>query len=196
MAETPDQDPRTEKDGPAEADKPSRRRLADLTNRLLTRKWLAIILGVSVVFHAVAFGYYKLRAGGSDRPAEGEVSLGEYQFVAPRPVLGQVAEASFSLHLALLAEVDTAARQRLEARTFRVQQEIEQFLRCAHSDDFDDPVLEELKRQLQEQINGTLGLRAIAEVIITDLQTHRLPEPSAPTAETAEAPPWADTPAG
>ncbi len=57
-------------------------------------------------------------------------------------------------------------------------------LRKAHDGDFDDPSLRELKRQMQEQINQTLGMRAIAAVIMADLKLQgvRAAEPPMVTA--------------
>ncbi len=86
---------------------------------------------------------------------------------------GGISKADFSLHLALLEPVDPKAGQRLAARKYHIQQDVEELLRKAHSGDFEDPNLTDLKRQLQEQINQAIGLRAISEVIITDLRLHR-----------------------
>jgi len=78
--------------------------------------------------------------------------------------------------------VRATARTRLAARKFKVQQDVEQLLRQAHPDDFADPVLAGLKRQLQEQINESLGLRAISEVIITSLEYGSQPPATTPVA--------------
>jgi hypothetical protein len=77
------------------------------------------------------------------------------------------------LHIGLLKVDDRVARAKLAANKFRVQQDIEELLRQAGGEDFVDPLLTELKRQLQEQINATIGMRAIAQVIITDLSIDR-----------------------
>ena len=190
MAEKPHQDPEIEKDSPPDADQPKRRRMAVFLEKLSTRKWLAIILGVSVVVHAIGFGFYKFRTKAPTVASGTEFSLGDFQFTSS--LGGQVAGARFSLHVALLEEVNQAARTQLASHAFRVQQDIEELLRCAHSEDFDDPVLAELKLQLQERINKTLGIRAIAEVIITDLEMDRAGEESATITETAESAPWMD----
>ena len=84
-------------------------------------------------------------------------------------------------------------------RRYAVQQDIEELLRQAHGADFADPVLGELKRQLQEQINRTLEMRAISQVIITDLELHQ--SDSTPAREVAGAPRsplalWKGDPAG
>ena len=53
-----------------------------------------------------------------------------------------------------------------------------------------------LDRQLQEQINETLGMRAIADVIITDLNLQRNPDAHTPITKTADSPPWVEEPSG
>ena len=56
--------------------------------------------------------------------------------------------------------------------------------------DFEDPALTELRRQLQETINRTLGKAIIEEVIITDLSVDRVA--SRAPAEPAPAEPALD----
>lgn len=167
---------------------------ATLWSRFLTRKWIAIIVGLSIIIHGIGFTCYQLV--GKRRPAfvSPEVNLGLFQFHADQNEGGRVVSAEFSLSIALLENVEQAARRRLKAHKFRVQQDIEELLRQAHSGDFDDPSLGELKRQLQEQVNETLSMRAIAEVIITDL-TLECGSGDQPMTSTAETLPWVDKPA-
>jgi len=165
--------------------------------RLLHKKTLAVLLCATIAIQAVCLGYYKFKVRlPASEPSE-EVELGRYCFVANAMEQGQVVGAEFTLHIALLAQVDEEAQARLAERKFRVQQDVEQLLRQAHAGDFDDPKLGELKRELQEQINETLGMRAIAEVIITNLSLQRSP-PAAqkPTMEMADSLPWMEKPSG
>ena len=137
--------------------------------RFFTKKWIVIIVGVSVLFHGLGFTYYKLRGAKPEDPA-GEVCLGVFHFEAPKGEVGTITRAEFSVYIELLEGVDEVARQRLAARRFRVQQGIEELLRQAHSGDFDtDPILGGLKRQFKEQINDILGIMVIrGDVIITN----------------------------
>jgi hypothetical protein len=165
-----------------------------LVGRLLSKRGLLILLAVSIVGHAVTFTCFQLTG---DSPQSGscpEFSLGEFQFVADPSEGGPIARAEFSLHITLLDEVDRVARKGLEEKKFRVQQGIEELIRRAHGGDFDDPVLGGLKRQLQEQINQTLGVRVIADVIITDLLLERNSDALGPISETADALPWTEEP--
>lgn len=136
-------------------------------------KWLAVVLLVSVAVHGAGFAYYRLREQPAVVPLNPEVSLGAFHFEADAAEGGRTAKADFSLHVALIEPVEQTARQRLEAKKYRVQQEVEELVRKAHSGDFDDPGLRDLKRQLLEQVNQTLGMRAVSEIMITDLKIHR-----------------------
>ena len=100
--------------------------------------------------------------------------------------------------------VDPLVKQRLAGRKYHVQQEVEELLRKAHSGDFEDPGLQELKRQLLEQINQALNLRAVAEIIITDLKLNRPDGRAVALTHSKQSPPfdepapdkWAATSAG
>jgi flagellar basal body-associated protein FliL len=166
---------------------------------VLSVKGLAILLGVSIVGHGVAFTCFRWRGTGSEVVPSAELSLGDFRFVADpfegaRAEESRVSSAEFSLHIELVRQFDSSARQQLTARKFRVRQDIEELLRRAHSGDFDNPLLGELKRQLQEQINTTLGMGAVAEVIITDLKLQRETPPAGPLTETVESVPWVEKP--
>ena len=65
------------------------------------------------------------------------------------------------------------ARILLKSPALKIEQEIEQLLRRAKQADFEDPILAELKRQVQEIINGILGARVIEEILITALILHK-----------------------
>lgn len=160
--------------------------------RSLNRKSVTALVAVSLLLHGVGYLYYRAQSMPDPRLVTPEITLGEFRFEAADNQPGPpIRSADFNLHISLLDEVDRAARARLTARRFKVQQDIEELLRQAHPADFQDPNLGELKRLLQEQINETIGLRAVNEVIITDLEVHRntTAAHSAPkTATPADAP--------
>jgi hypothetical protein len=190
---------------PAQA-KPSSRLAA--IRRSLLAKWLPIVIVGSVVAHGLL---WSLRGGGAGESAKpvGEITLGKFHFTDHPGSLSAISGADFQLHISLLKDLDSQARARLNERKFKVQQDVEELLRQAHGGDFDDPELNELKRQLQEQINASLELRAISEIIITDLFVDRQAEeatvstsgpPTSPTSPiSAEMVPpagWEEKPAG
>jgi flagellar basal body-associated protein FliL len=162
--------------------------------RLLTRRWLAILLLASILVHGIGFAYFQLTNRRPPAVTSPEVGLGTFRFEADDKEASRITNAEFSLHIALLEHVDGAARQRLDAYRFRVQQDVEELLRRAHGGDFDDPGLGELKRQLQERINETLGMRVIAEVIITDLKLRHNNQDVGLVTGTAESVPWVEKP--
>jgi flagellar basal body-associated protein FliL len=164
--------------------------------RFLTRRWIAIVVGVSIVIHGIGFLYYQWADETPPVALSPEVSLGEFRFEAESTEIGRITGAEFSLYIALLEHVDRAARDRLDAHRFRVQQGIEELLRQAHSGDFDDPNLGDLKRRLQEQVNETLGMRAIADVIITDLTLQYNDKHPGSVVDSAESVPWVEEPSG
>lgn len=139
---------------------------------LFTPRALLILLVASLVGHGVAFYWTRLhvRGDGTESP---EAALGTFQFVGTGPQNSSVKSAEFDLHISLLPGVDRSARARLADVRYRVQESVEELLRRARGADFEDPGLEELKRQLQEQINTTLGMRAVDQVIVTDLRLER-----------------------
>jgi flagellar basal body-associated protein FliL len=138
--------------------------------RFLTKKWIAILLGASVVVQGAGLVYLQISRKQPAIRAEPEVPLGDFQFASDSPDGAKIARVRFGLYVTFLEHLDRVARDELAARRFRVQQAIEQLLRQAHSRDFEDPALEQLKRQIQEQINACLEMRAVAEVIIVNLR--------------------------
>ena len=183
--------------GAEEADTGEKAAKLGFLKRLFSYRGLAIFLLATVIFQGMAFSYYLFGGSASETDATTEVSLGTFHFKSEDAAGGGVSSAEFGLHIALLEQVDSAARRQLETHQFRVQQDIEELLRQAQSGDFKDPNLGELKRQLQEQINATLKMRAIADVIITDLKL-KLSDKTAdtPGTETAELVPWVEKPSG
>jgi hypothetical protein len=172
MAEKPSKAPDETEPAAAQTAGPAK---TPIFTRFFTGKWLLIVVGVSIVLHVAGLAYIRVR----ERPEPscgGEIGLGAFHFEADRSEGGNINKADFSLHMALLEPVDSTAQQRLAARKYHVQQDVEELLRKAHSGDFEDPGLTDLKRQLREQINQALGVRAVAEVIITDLKLQRGPQ--------------------
>jgi len=162
---------------------------------LLEPKWIALFLVLSLSLPGLVFAYSHFRVASNDPSlVQGEVGLGEFRFVADARERSPIVAATFSLHLALLPETESLARERLVSRKYRVQQDVEELLRQAHGGDFEDPSLGDLKRQIQEQINSTLGVRVVDDVIVTNLDLQRSEQKLAadPSREVAGSPPWSD----
>jgi hypothetical protein len=171
-----------------------RQKMATWVARLLNRGVVVVLLGVSIVTNGVLLAYMRLHeAAPEPEVSSPEVKLGDFEFPGHDSSSAAIRGAKFSLYIALLEGVEAPARERIAASQHRVEQAIEELLRTANSGDFEDPTLSGLKRQLQEQINGVLGMRAISEVIITDLQLEQQhvegKRQTAGSAASAESPP-------
>ncbi|MFW5692880.1 MAG: hypothetical protein ACOCWL_01555 [Thermoguttaceae bacterium] len=162
---------------------------------LLEPKWIGLFVVLAVVVPGAVFAivHFSGEKGPGAAPP-GEVSIGQFRFLASEHERSPVLAATFSLHLALIPEAEGVARVRLDTHKFRVQQAVEQLLRQAHGGDFEDPSLGDLRRQLQAQVNETLGVRAVADCIVTDLDLVLSPRESAPPSEggLAGPTPWSD----
>jgi hypothetical protein len=154
--------------------------------KFFTGRWVVAIIVVSVAVHTVGFLYVSARPKQAPEPPRPEISLGSFKFISGTAVPGGVQNAAFDLHVSMLNPADAQARDRFTAVKFRLQQNIEELLRRAHSSDFDDPVLADLKRQLQVLVNETLGIKAISDVIITNLSLERSAIATQPASQTAE----------
>jgi flagellar basal body-associated protein FliL len=142
--------------------------------RCFAHQWLLlVVLIATIAIQGSAFIYHRATERTQGVPPSGEIELGAFHFEADKGEGGPTFRADFSLHVALLEPAESLARQRLSDRKFRVQQDVEELLRRAHGGDFDDPGLQDLKRQLLEQINQTLGVRAVSDVIVTSLKLQR-----------------------
>jgi flagellar basal body-associated protein FliL len=130
---------------------------------------VVILLTLWTLANAAGFACFRGQARTVAEVPSPEIALGDFKFRADLAERGPVSAARFSLHVAFTPQSEQIGRDRLAARKFRVQQDVEELLRHARGADFDDPRLRELKRQIHEQINETLGSRVVADVIITDL---------------------------
>lgn len=153
--------------------------------RLLAKRWPAILVVVALVMPMVGFLCFRPRVQPKVVVPPAEVALGMFDFAGGKAPDCCIAGAQFTLAVTLLSQVDEPAREALASRRLRVQQGVEQLLRNAHSGDFDDPELVELKRRMREQIDQSLGMRAISEIIITDLKVKYSDRGTPPVAATA-----------
>lgn len=157
---------------------------------------LPAALIVSIVANLAGVFYFRSLAMGAAPETENEIPLGNFRFVADEYESGQVTEAQFVLHIELVRQADRPARLLLESRRQKVRQNVEELLRTAHGGDFNDPALRELKNQLQKRINETLGIRAVADVIVTELEMQRAEPPQVIVQKEGEQVPWVEPAAG
>jgi flagellar basal body-associated protein FliL len=192
MAPEQKQAPNPESEPPKNGDPPK----AGKAKSALAPYALPAALIVSIVANLAGIFYFRSLAMSASPVAAHEVPLGSYRFVAEEHEAGQVTEAEFALHIELVRQADRPARRLLEARRQKVRQNVEELLRTAHGGDFSDPALRELKSQLQKRINETLEIRAVADVIVTELQMERAEPPLVIAPEAKEVVPWVEPAAG
>ncbi len=138
------------------------------------RRVLLALLGCSILLNGLLLvRHIQLAAADATDVPPVELPLGDYRFITERPGDSDITGAEFSLHAALLNGVVPAANQLATLRYHRMQQAIEELLRRAHGNDFEDPTLGDLKRQIQQRINTVLEMKAVSEVVITGLVLHR-----------------------
>jgi hypothetical protein len=167
------------------------RRYASIIANAVARHGLMITLAISLI----ANGATLAKLGSNDtahKPLTPEVRLGEFGFVSSQAEAGQVVKADFTVYIALSEDVEEEGRRRISQRQFRLVQDVEELLRSAHSGDFDDPLLRELKQKLKERINKTLSIRAVAYVIITGMKTELNARSPVEKAEPAGMVPWVE----
>ena len=153
---------------------------------------LPIALIVSILANLAGVFYFRSLAFQSRPVAAQEIPLGKYRFVAEEHEPGQVTEADFNLYIELVRQAEKPARRLLEARRQKVRQNVEELLRTAHGGDFNDPALKELKNQLQKRINETLEIRAVSDVIVTELELQRAEPPTVTPPASQKTVPWVE----
>jgi len=160
--------------------------------RAVSRNGLMIVLAVSLIVNGATLTMMGSQDDSVAAEPTPEVPLGQFRFVSSQAEAGQVVTADFTIHVALSEELEEEGHRRIEQRKFRLQQDMEELLRGAHSGDFDDPLLRGLKEKLKDRAEKTLGIRAVAYVIITGLKTDR--NGSVPVEETKPSVlvPWAE----
>jgi flagellar basal body-associated protein FliL len=166
------------------ADKPANGWKARISRfrQAAARHWFVGLITIALVGHAAGLWMFALQQTAQPEQT-GEVDLGRFEYRNTSVRRGEVSAATFALHVRFIDEVESRARGQLADRRFRVEQDIEEILRQAHGADFADPHIRELKRQFAEQINRSLELRSVSDVIITDLNiesTHAAARPTGP----------------
>lgn len=134
---------------------------------LLTPRWLVVFVAVSLVIHSVIF---VLVRRSSARPAiPPEYTVGAFNLIAGQPGDTHGVPGKFELHVRFIDDLQSQANARIANHQFRVREAIENLLRKSHGIELDDQAIARLKHQIQEQIDQAIDLRAVAEVMITDL---------------------------
>ena len=175
------------KDDQAPANKPKSSFLHNPT----VQYGLIIVLVCTLIAPCIGIAYYKLNNNAPVVESSPEISLGDYQFSADKSADGRISGADFTVYITALDGLDRITRAKITSHKYRVQEEIETLLRQAHTGDFDDPMLTELKQKIREQVNRVIGNRVVSDVIITNLKIKPAEKkPSTATANTTSPAPW------
>jgi flagellar basal body-associated protein FliL len=139
---------------------------------LLIRWIVAIVLGSIVVDCALFFLLRKSLQPPAPVPVELEV--GSFDFVAAREATTDIEPlsqpAKFDIHVRFIDDLERPGRELLTAHRHRVRESIENLLRKSQQVELSDPAMARLKHEIQQRIDDALDIRAVAEVIITNLR--------------------------
>lgn len=155
---------------------------------VLVQRWLAALVIVSLVLHFTAF--VLLRKSVSKTIVQPEFTVGTFTLTADEHGYGHGTSGKFDLHVRFIDDLDATARTRMTSHEFRVRESIENLLRGAQGIELNEQILTRLKHQIQDRIDDAIDMRAVAEVLITDLT---IPMPAAVPATVPVAAP-ASTP--
>jgi flagellar basal body-associated protein FliL len=161
-------------------------------NGKIAQYWLAFLLISTLVLHGIGLAYYKAGKSQASIEYSPEIEVGNFQFKADKSITARITGADYSLYFTALDGLDKVARIRMSSHKYRVQQEIESLMRQSHSGDFEDPSLNDLKRQIRDRINQALGNRVVSDVIVANLKitaSNNVQESSVAT-DSASSPPW------
>ena len=150
---------------------------------LLTPRWLVAIVVVSLVIHTVLFVLVRRMTTRPVLPPE--YTVGKFNLVAVRTGDSRGVPGEFELHLRFIDDLQSQANARIANHQFRVREAVENLLRKSRGIELDDPAIARLKHQIEEQINQAIDLRAVAEVMITNLTIEPQPLVNAVTSQSA-----------
>ncbi|MBN1912317.1 MAG: hypothetical protein JW818_21535 [Pirellulales bacterium] len=174
----------------AELDIP-RKKTGGFLKRLFSPQVLVVLIVALLLVQGGGLALHTIKVQ-ADANNTYEISLGPFSF-APNPAeRSWLDSARFSLYVVPIPQEDEKVRELLEKHKFRVQQDLEELFRQAHGGDFADPTLGELKRRIREQINQTLDMKAIADVIITDVDLVRSSRDAKPSSDNSDGAPWGE----
>jgi flagellar basal body-associated protein FliL len=156
-------------------------------SKSLLIRWIAAIVLGSVVVHGAL--YFMLRKS-PQPPAPLEQKVGSFDFVAAtggNDARGETAK--FDLHVRFVEDLAKPARERLVEHQYRVREAVENLLRRSRPVDVSDTAMARLKHEIQERVDDSLDLRAVAEVIITNLKIDSTNRPTAAAISDEPVPP-------
>lgn len=132
--------------------------------QLLRRYWIAALVMLLVMIHAVIIGYVRSEARQVKVNASQEIPLGVYYVQsADKQWLSQL-----RIHVLVKREVRLVAKANIEMNRWLLHQVVEEKLRQIDPALLADPVLLEIKSQIKTVVDETLAEELIEQVVIND----------------------------
>lgn len=132
--------------------------------QLLRRYWIAALVMLLVMIHAVIIGYVRSEARQVKVNASQEIPLGVYYVQsADKQSLSQL-----RIHVLVKREIRLAAKSNIEMNRWMIHQAVEEKLRQVDPALLADPVLLEVKAQIKSVVDEALAEEMIEQVVIND----------------------------
>lgn len=132
--------------------------------QLLRRYWIAALVMLLVMIHAVIIGYVRSEARQVKVNASQEIPLGVYYIQsADKQWLSQL-----RIHVLVRREIRLAAKANVEMNRWMIHQAVEEKLRQVDPALLADPVLLEIKSQIKAVVDEALAEELVESVVIND----------------------------
>lgn len=132
--------------------------------QLLRRYWIAALVMLLVMIHAVIIGYVRSEARQVKVNASQEIPLGVYYIQsADKQWLSQL-----RIHVLVKRETRLAAKANVEMNRWMIHQAVEEKLRQVDPALLSDPALLEIKTQIKTVVDEALAEELVETVVIND----------------------------
>lgn len=135
-----------------------------LPMQILRRYWIAALVMLLVMIHAVIIGYVRSEARQVKVNASQEIPLGVYYVQsADKQWMSQL-----RIHVLVTRETRLAAKTNIEMNRWLIHQAVEEKLRQIDPSLLADPVLLEIKTQIKTVVDEALAEELVDQVVIND----------------------------
>lgn len=130
----------------------------------LRRYWIAALVLLLVIIHAVIIGYVRSEARQVKVTASQEIPLGVYYVQSA----DKQSMTQLRIHVLVRREVRLAAKVNIEMNRWLIHQAVEERLRQLDPTLLTDPILLEVKTQVKTVVDEALAEELIDQVVIND----------------------------
>jgi hypothetical protein len=132
--------------------------------QVLRRYWIALLVLLLVVIHGVIIGYVRSEAKQVKITASNEIPIGVYYL----PSEDKKWLSQLRVHVLVRRELRISAKATIEMNRWLIHEAVEQRLRQLDPTLLSDPVLLEIKSQIETVLEDTLEDELIERVVIND----------------------------